>query len=177
MSNKETAQEIFNTSVEAGHSRDIVIVEMVKGGVSLNTAQNLYKEFAEEAGITSTRVGHKAEAIAHLEEIAVDVTDNEVRAKTRDALVEMFKVAKSTATDYIKAYADKHSIELPRSSFGSSPEDQAKIFDFIVANINCEKKEFAAFMRDEMGRSAGSIDETYRGIILARKLADAGVFA
>ena len=30
-------------------------------------------------------------------------------------------------------------------------------------------------MRDDIGRSSGSIDETYRGIVLARKLQAAGV--
>lgn len=175
MSNKETAFEIFNASVEAELTRDLIVVEMVKAGVSLNSAQNYYKEFAAEAGLTTTKVGHKAEAIEHLEATTPDILDAEVRAETKTELQTMYGVAASTANDYIKAYAEKAGIELPKSNFGSNPEEQAKIFDFIVANPDCEKPEFAAFMKDEMCRSSGSIDETYRGIILARKLSEAGV--
>jgi hypothetical protein len=174
MSN-ELARNIFDEGVEAGQSRDEIIVSMVQQGITLNTAQIRYKEFAQEAGITSTRVGYKADALAHLDELGADVTDQEVRNEVRAALVEKFGVATSTANDYIKAWAEKEEIELPKSSFGSNPEDQAKIFNWIVQNPDCTKGEFAAFMKEEMGRSSGSIDETYRGIVLARKLQDHGV--
>ena len=45
MSNKETAQEIFDTGIENGDSKDTIIISMVQGGVSLNSAQNWYKDF------------------------------------------------------------------------------------------------------------------------------------
>lgn len=172
---KETALEVFEAGIENGDARDMIIVEMVKSGVSLNSAQNHYKEFAAEAGLTTTRVGHKAEAVAFLEESTPDILDNGVRVDTRAELQEKYGVAASTANDYIKAYAEKAGIELPRSNFGSSPEDQEKIFSFISSNPDCEKPEFSSFMKDEMNRSNGSIDETYRGIVLARKLQEAGV--
>lgn len=175
MSNKETAKELFDAGQENGDSRDLIIVEMVKAGVSLNTAQNLYKEFAAEAGISTPRVGYKAEALAILEEEQPELETVEQRAEVRDMLKDKFGVAQSTANDYIKWYAEKAGIELPRSSFGSSPEDQQKIFDWIVENPNCEKAEFSEFMKSEMNRSSGSIDETYRGLVLARKLQAAGV--
>jgi hypothetical protein len=172
---KELAKEVFDSSIEAGLSRDLVIVEMVKKGISLNTAQNLYKEYATEAGLTTSRTGHKADAIAHLEETTPDILDNDSRADVRASLQEKFGVASSTANDYIKAYAEKAGIELPRSNFGSSPEDQETIFTWIAENANCEKAAFAAFMKETMGRSSGSIDETFRGIQLARKLQAAGI--
>jgi len=171
----ELATEIFEKGIEEGLSRDLIIVDMVKGGLSLNAAQNAYKELATEAGLTTARVGHKAEALELLAEEAPIVSDADVRLATRVLLQEKFGVAASTANDYIKAYAEIAGIEMPRSNFGSSPEDQEKIFNFIVANPNCEKADFTIFMKEEMGRSSGSIDETYRGIVLARKLADIGV--
>lgn len=172
---KENAQKVFDAGVEKGEQKDLIIVSMVKKGASLNSAQNWYKEMATEAGISTARVGHKAEALELLASEKPVVSDNEVRVATRTMLQDKFGVASSTANDYIKAYAEEAGIELPRSNFGSSPEDQAKIFDFIVANPNCEKADFSSFMKDEMGRSTGSIDETYRGIVLARKLQEAGV--
>ena len=175
MSNKETALEIFESSVEDGLTRDLIVVEMVKAGISLNSAQNFYKEFAAEAGLTTTKVGHKADAITFLEETTPDILDAEVRATVKAELQSKYDVATSTANDYIKAYAEKAGIELPKSNFGSNPEEQAKIFDFIVENPNVEKVEFSSFMKEEMSRSSGSIDETYRGIVLARKLSAAGV--
>lgn len=172
---KETALEIFETNIENGVARDLTIVEMVKAGISLNSAQNFYKEFATEAGLTTAKVGHKADAIAFLEEQAPDILDTEVRTALKGELQAKYDVAASTANDYIKAYAEKAGIELPKSNFGSNPEEQAKILDFLVTNPNIEKSDFASFMKDEMGRSSGSIDETYRGLVLARKLSEAGV--
>ena len=98
-----------------------------------------------------------------------------MRTSTKADLQSKYDVAASTANDYIKAYAEKAGIELPKSNFGSNPEEQAKIFDFIVENPDVEKVEFSSFMKEEMSRSSGSIDETYRGIVLARKLSAAGV--
>lgn len=175
MSNKEIAQEIFDAGIEAGEARDMIIVNMVKGGLSLNTAQNTYKELASVAGITTAKVGHKADALAHLDATTPDLSDDDVRTAVRAELQEKFGVAASTANDYVKAWAAKEGIELPKSTFGSNPEDQAKIFDFIVGNPDVDKAEFKEFMSTEMGRSSGSIDETYRGLVLARKLSEAGV--
>ena len=175
MSNKTIAKEIFDNGVSNGDSRDIIVVEMVKAGISLNSAQNWYKDFAQAAGITSQRVGHKAEALEYLGTLDVDLADDSVRAETRTALTEKFGVAASTANDYIKAYAAENGIELPKSNFGGNPEDQAKIFDWIVDNKDCDKPEFKEFMETELGRSSGSIDETWRGVLLARKLQEAGV--
>lgn len=172
---KEIAKEVFDAGIEAGDSRDMIVVNMVRAGVTLNTAQIQYKELAQEAGLTSPRVGYKAEALEFLDELQPDVADDEVRAGLRSELQEKFGVASSTANDYIKAYAEQAGIELPRSNFGANPEEQAKIFDWICANPNCDKAQFVDFMRGELGRSPGSIDETYRGIVLARKLQDAGI--
>ena len=172
---KEKCAEIFDAGIEAGDSRDTIIVDMVKAGITLNTAQIRYKELAAEAGLSNPRVGHKTEALAYLNEKQPDLADDEVRAQVRTDLQEEFGVASSTANDYIKAYAEAEGIELPKSSFGSNPEDQAKIFEWICENPDCEKPVFVEFMKQEMGRSPGSIDETYRGLMLARNLAAAGV--
>lgn len=168
-------QEIFDAGIEEDLGRDLIIVNLVKGGLSLNAAQNAYKDLAQEAGITTTKVGHKAEAIALLEANTPDIADDTVRAETRADLMEEFGVASSTAGDYIKAYAAKAGIELPKSNFGSNPEEQAKIFAFICENPDVDKADFRTFMIEEMGRSSGSIDETYRGLVMARKLVAAGV--
>jgi hypothetical protein len=175
MSNKETAQDIFDAGIENGDSRDTIIVDMVKAGVSLNSATNWYKEMANDAGITTARVGHKKEALEYIGEQDVDLTDLDTRNELKAALREKFGVAASTANDYVKAYAEANGIELPTSSFGSNPEDQAKIYNWIVEHKDCTKEEFREFMSGEMGRSSGSIDETWRGIVLARKLAADGV--
>ena len=175
MSNKETAKEIFDAGIDNGDNRDTIIVSMVQAGCSLNSASNWYKDFAAEAGIGNARVGHKAEAMEYIEDSGIDILDEEARNDLKVSLREEFGVAASTANDYVKAYAKEKGIELPTSNFGSNPEEQAKIFDWIVANPDCEKPEFRSFMANEMGRSPGSIDETYRGIILARKLQEAGV--
>ena len=171
----EQAKEIFDAGIADNKSRDMIIVGLVQSGISLNTSQNLYKEFALEAGLTSAKVGYRVEALAYLTVENYEIGTAESRADVRAALVEKFGVANSTANDYIKAYAESAGIELPRSSFGSNPEDQAKIFDWIAASPDCEKAEFAEFMKTTMGRSSGSIDETYRGLVLARKLAAQGI--
>jgi len=172
---KEICKEIFEAGLEAGDSRDTIIVEMVKRGVSLNTAQIQYKELAAEAGIVSTRIGYRTEAMSYLDNAQPDLLDEEVRSSIRAELQEEFGVAQSTANDYIKAWAEKEGVELPRSNFGANPEEQQQIFDWICANPNCEKPEFVEFMKGELGRSPGSIDETFRGIMLARKLQAAGI--
>lgn len=172
---KEICKEVFDAGQEAGDSRDTIIVDMVKAGVSLNTAQIQYKELAADAGIVSTRIGYRTEAMALLDTTRPDILDEEVRSQTRADLQGEFGVATSTANDYIKAWAEKEGIELPRSNFGANPEEQGQIFDWICANPNCEKPAFVEFMKGELGRSPGSIDETYRGIVLARKLQAAGI--
>lgn len=175
MSNKDTAKEIFDAGIEAGHNRDTIVVDMVKAGVTLNSAQNWYKDFAQDAGLSSPRVGHKAEAMEYIAESGVDLMDDDARNQLKLDLREEFGVASSTANDYVKAYAEANDVQLPTSNFGSNPEEQAKIYNWIVSNPNCEKGAFKEFMVNEMGRSSGSIDETWRGIVLARKLAADGV--
>lgn len=175
MSNKETAKEIFDTGIANETGRDTIIVTMVQKGCSLNSAQNWYKGFADEAGITVSRIGHRTEALEFIAKSKVDILDDDARAQLKIDLIDEFGVATSTANDYVKAYAKEHEIELPSTGFGANPEEQAKIYDWIVANANCAKEEFKAFMEDEMGRSPGSIDETWRGIKLARQLQADGV--
>lgn len=175
MSNKENAQEIFDLGQDEDKSRDTIIVEMVQAGVSLNSAQNWYADMAKAAGLTNPRIGHKTEALEYLDEVQPDVVDNEVRATTRIELSDKFGVASSTANDYVKAWAAKEGIELPTSSFGANPEDQAKIYGWICENPNADKASFKEFMEIEMGRSSGSIDETWRGVVLARKLQADGI--
>jgi len=175
MSNKDTALEVFEAGIEAGDGRDAIIVAMVQQGCTLNSAQNWYKEFSVSAGIASSRIGHKKEAMEYINASGVDLLDDEARSQLKADLVEEFGVATSTANDYVKAYAADNDIELPRSNFGSNPEEQEKIFNWIVAHKDCDKSEFKEFMVSEMGRSSGSIDETWRGIVLARALQVEGV--
>jgi hypothetical protein len=172
---KELAKSIFETGIEEGSTRDMIVVAMVQAGITLNTAQIQYKELAAEAGMSSTRIGYRAEAVEYLDEIGLDITNDDQRSQARVMLQDKFGVATSTANDYIKLYADQVGIELPKSNFGSNPEDQDKIYSWISTNPDCSKQEFVAFMKVEMGRSSGSIDETYRGIVLARKLFADGV--
>lgn len=168
----ELAQTIYKAGVDAEQPRDLIIVEMVKAGISLNTAQNLYKQIQKENGDSNPRSGRKAEALEYLKTsaVGVDLTDIAIRKQLRDTLSEKFEVTASTATDYIKAHATVMGVELPASQFGSSAQDQETIFIWITKNPDCSKEEFSAFMTGDMGRSKGSIDETYRGIVLARKL-------
>lgn len=178
MSNKEQAKEIFDVGVEASNSRDEIIVQMVQAGVSLNSATIWYKEWAKEAGLSSARVGYKTEAFEHIAGWVAnggDLVDNDQRKALKTELAKKFGVADGTANDYVKAYAAVNNIELPTSNFGANPEDQAKIFNWICDNPDCSKEDFKTFMVEEMERSSGSIDETYRGIVLARKLQEAGI--
>lgn len=175
MSNKENAQEIFDLGQDEDKTRDTIIVEMVQAGVSLNSAQNWYADMAKAAGLTNPRTGHKAEAMEYLDEARPDVGDDTVRAHTRVELSDKYGVASSTANDYIKAWALKEGIELPTSNFGANPEDQATIYNWIISNADADKPSFKEFMETEMGRSSGSIDETWRGVLLARKLQADGV--
>ena len=87
MSDKETAEKIFHAGIEAKDSRDSIIVQMVQAGCSLNSSQIWYKGFADEAGLTVTRVGHKDEAMAYIKESGVDLLDDEARADLKKALV------------------------------------------------------------------------------------------
>lgn len=166
--------EVFEAGIDAGDSRDSIIVSMVQNGCSLNSAQNWYKDFAVDAGIVSSRIGHKKEALEFIAQSGVDILNDEDRVALRGSLVEEFGVASSTANDYIKAHAEVNGIELPRSNFGANPEEQEKIFNWVTENMDCDKPGFKDFMVTEMGRSSGSIDEYYRGIALARKLQAGG---
>ncbi len=170
MSNKEAAKVIFDDGIHNKDSRDSIIVQMVQAGCSLNSSQIWYKAFADDAGLTVKRIGHKDEAMVFIKESEVDLLDDDARADLKKTLVAEFEVATSTANDYVKAYAEKEGIELPVSNFGANPEDQAAIYEWIAANHDCSKDEFKAFMADDMGRGSGSIDETWRGIKLARYL-------
>ena len=171
MSDKEQAKVIFDSGLAAGDSRDTIIVTMVQDGVSLNSAQNWYKDFADEAGISHARIGHKTEALEYIKKSKVNLLDDEARAQLKRDLQEEFGVASSTSNDYVKAGAKEHDSELPTGGFGADPESTAKIYDWVAENPNCEKVDFKAFMEGEMGRSSGSIDETWRGIQLAREMA------
>lgn len=171
----EALKEIFEQGRINKDHRDVIIVAMVQNGASLNTAQNLYKEWAKEAGLVSTRVGHKAEALEFIGELDTDLEDADSRAEVRTKLVDKFGVATSTANDYIKAFCEANGIELPKSNFGGSTEDQEEIYSWIKNNPDCSSAEFREFMRVQMNRSPGSIDETYRGIKLARRLFKDGV--
>lgn len=172
---KDAAKNIFEAGREAGDSRDSIIVSMVQGGISLNSAQNWYKDFAVEAGIHNTRIGHKKEAMDFISNSGKDLANDSEREELKLGLREEFGVANSTVNDYIKAYANDNGIELPKSNFGANPEDRAKIFDWLVDNKDCSKTEFKKFMVENMGRAQGSIDETWRGVILARDFQEAGV--
>jgi hypothetical protein len=173
--NKVIAQDIFDQGQEDGSSRDSIIVAMVQGGLSLNYSQNIYKELAKEAGLEVTRGGHKTEALALLEGAGIDPDDFitvEVRSSLREQLREKFGVAESTANDYLKAYAVKHDIELPGGG-GPTSEMAGKIYDFVMANPDCDKAAFKDFM-EGFGRSKGNIDENWRGVLLARRLLASG---
>jgi len=178
MSNKEIAKSVFDEMVIEGKSRDEIVVAMVMKGVSLNSAQIYYKEFAVESGISGTKIGYKTEALEFIaEQVAagVDVLDADQRSTLRQQLQDKFSVAQSTANDYIKAWATTSGVELPTSNFGGTPEDREEIFNWISVNKNCTKNEFKDFMTNTMKRGKGSVDETWRGVELARRLQAAGI--
>lgn len=175
MATKETLRDIFDNARAAGKSRDATVVEMVQAGGTLNTAANLYKEWAKEVGILNVRTGHKAEAFEFITEGDYDLMDDEVRAALKKELINKFSVSSGTAGDYIKGYAAEAGVELPKSQFGGSQADQDEIYEWIKDHPDCKSDEFKDFMRSKMNRSQGSIDETYRGIKMARKLFKDGV--
>lgn len=171
---KAKALEIFNASVAEGKKRDLVIIDMVVGGISLNSAQNYYKEFAQEAGLTSGRVAsRKNEALEWLATNDYDLQDRESRSNVRKMLQEQFSVKEGTANDYIKAFAEEQGIELPTA--GPRSADSDRVFQFIRDNFDSlDKPTFKEFM-EGLGRAQGSIDETWRGVVLARRLMAEGV--
>lgn len=171
---KAKAQEIFDAGIEAGKDRDKVIIDMVMAEISLNTAQNLYKEMAQEAGIGGNRVAsRKGEALEWLAEMDYDLVDRESRSAVRKELQERFSVKEGTANDYIKAFAVEQGIQLPTASPRSADGEQ--VFEFIRDNFaSLDKPTFREFM-EGLGRAQGSIDETWRGVVLARRLMAEGL--
>lgn len=173
--NKILARSVFESSRDAGMNRDATVVAMIQAGLTLNTAQILYKDLAKEAGVEVVRGGHKTEAIQLLKDSNIDDEEfvkTEVRTKLREQLRERFKVAESTANDYLKAYAVELGLTLPGSG-GPSSEMSGHIFDFVMASPNCDKAAFKEFM-EGYNRSKGNIDENWRGVLLARRLLAAG---
>lgn len=168
------AQTVFNAGVESGASRDETIIKMVQEGLSLNMAQNVYKDLAKEAGLTSARTGHKAAALVFIKERGVNLLDDDARAELKKDLVAEFGVSTGTAQDYIRAHATLYDIQLPSFTVGS--QHAQDIFDFIVANPGMDKPTFRDYMVS-IGRSKGNIDETWRGVVLARKIVSSGVWA
>lgn len=167
------AQDIFDRGVEAGDSRDSIIITMVQSDMSLNMAQNLYKDLAKAAGLTKGRQGHKTEALKFIAESGVDVLDETARLELKGQLVSEYSVSPGTAHDYIRAYAAANNIELNLG--GPVNRNNEEIYNFIVANPGMDKPFFRDFM-ESLGRSSGNIDETWRGFVLARKLISTGAW-
>jgi hypothetical protein len=174
---KELAQSIFTDGIENNKTRDEIIIEMVQNGLTLNTSQILFKEFAKDAGMVSSRgASRKAEALEWLQSEGFNVADSDTRSNVRAELVDRYNVATGTANDYIKAYAEAAGIELPTSGSFGPGADGEEIYQFIKENfMGLEKPVFKEFM-EGLGRAKGSIDETWRGVILARRLFKDGVF-
>ena len=169
-----TAETVFNAGVEAGDDRDSIIIKMVQEGLSLNMAQNIYKDLAKAAGITKGRVGHKAEALDFIKEQGVNLLDEEARLQLKADICSKFGVSPGTAHDYIRAHAALYEIELNLG--GPIGKNNEEIYEFIVANPGMDKPMFRDFM-ETLGRSKGNIDETWRGVVLARKIISSGVWA
>lgn len=176
MSVQEIAEAKFDECLEAGMTRDEIIIAMVQAddNISLNMAQNVYKDKAKLAGISKARVGHKPQALEHIAASGVDILDEQARLALKSELATTFEVSNGTAHDYIRAYAVQEGIELNLG--GPIGQGSEEIYEFIVANPGMDKPVFREFM-ESMGRSKGNIDETWRGVILARKLIASGAWA
>lgn len=168
------ARTVFDNGVAAGEDRDKIVVAMVQNGLSLNMAQNLYKDLAKAAGMSKGRQGHKKEALEFIAESNVDILDETARLELKGTLVSHFCVSPGTAHDYIRAYAAQRGIELNLG--GPVNRNNEEIYAFIVANPGMDKPLFREYM-EGLGRSSGNIDETWRGIVLARKIISSGVWA
>ena len=168
-------KDVFTAGIEAGKSRDTIIIEMVQAddNISLNMAQNNYKTFADEQGLTRSRMGHKKEALEHIASVEYDLTDAEQRKTLRTELSQHFDVTMSTAHDYIRAYAEANQIDIGTQAPNASAEE---IYEFVVANPTMDKPLFREFM-EGLGRSKGNIDETWRGIVLARRIIASGAWS
>lgn len=173
MSNMEIAEQVFEEHTDKGETRDQIIIAMVMAGISLNSAQNYYKEIAKEKGLIRPRLGHKKEAMQFIVESGVDILNDEARSELKRALSDTFEVSLGTAHDYIRAYATDAEIALP--SMGPKGQNNEEIYQFIVNNPTIDKPGFRDFM-DSLGRSKGNVDETWRGVLLARKIIVSGIW-
>lgn len=173
--NMEIATRVFEKAQTEGLTRDQTLITMIQEGIpSLNMAQNLYKDIAKATGLTQSRSSRKGEALEFIAASGVDVLDEEARLQLKADIVSNFNVAPGTAHDYIRAWAAQAGIELNLG--GPIGQNNEEIYEFIAQNPGMEKEQFREFM-EQLGRSSGNIDETWRGVKLARRLIAEGRWA
>lgn len=145
-------------------TRDEVIIDLVRGGMSLNKATKHYVELKRAAGMTVGVVSHKEEALAWLAE--ADLSSPINPKPLVDGLVMTFGVKTDTAMNYIRMYADEAGMEV-KTRLASS-----EILDWIVYNAPEDDgdwtefdESFKAWMKS-MGKSESNINEYRKGIKL-----------
>ena len=146
-------------------SRDEVILDLVKQGMSLNKASKEYVKLKKAAGYAVGVASHKDAAVAYLIEQA-PASPIEPKPLVK-ALVDKFEVTESTAMGYIRAYAEEHNLEVKSRSAST------EVLDWIVANAPMTVDEdwdqfdeaFIAWMESE-GKSRNNINEYRKGLKL-----------
>ena len=158
-----TIATTISTLLDQDQTRDAIIITLVTDhGITLNKATTEYATYAKDNGLTTVATSHKAAA---LEWIATEYSDWD-HAAVADAVIEIqarYNVAESTARDYTKAYSKLLDVTHPTLN------PRAAMFDYLVANPECDKEEFKAFAKD-LGRSDSNINEYWKGMELHRAI-------
>lgn len=149
----------------AEQSRDVIILDMVKNGMSLNKATKEYIKGKKAAGIAVGVVSHKVEAFEYLDGLALagTVSPSQIVAD----LVAEFGVVADTAMGYLKAHAEENGYEVATRMASQS------ILDWICDHAPAERdgdwdgfdEQFKAHMT-ELGKSESNINEYRKGIRL-----------
>ncbi len=156
----------IKTLLDADATRDTVIITLVTDHkLTLNKATNEYATYARDNGLTTVATSHKQAALTWMA-VAYPTWDH---ADVMDAVIEIqakFNVADSTARDYARAHSEILGVTHP------TVNPRAAMFDYLVANPDCDKAEFKAFAKD-LGRSDSNINEYWKGMELHRAIVEA----
>lgn len=149
-------KEIFDRAVEEGLDKNgILMILITEGGLDVQAAVREYAALAREAGMTMSKEQRTVKIVEVLEES--DLSTKGGVDDARDQLMDSLDVAPSTASGYIRDFAEANDIELPtaaRRSFASKED----VVGFLIANNEKKRVELSAGLMEEFGYAKGSAD-------------------
>lgn len=149
---------VIETGLNEEKSRDEIIIELVtKHDLTISKATKEFAGYLKDNGL-SMNTSCKADALEYITEhmSGQEIETGDIKPLVVE-LMDQFKVADSTARDYIKAWCEQEGQTYPVAN------PRQAMFDFLVANAGTvTKEEFKEFGKS-LGRSDSNINEYWKG--------------